>query len=197
MVKTRFVINKQPIEEGKMKDKFVIVTALAFSDQQDTKRLSEFASKGLVLKDYRIPMLSYRLTPQEKQEVDFLIDYQPMATKEYYDAYLTMGWQHVFSSDDMHYFKAEKGTVPYYSDVEGKVLRYTKESRRYGIYTLISVFPALLFGFLLFIYQSSGDMVTLPLFIASGLSVMSLVFCIMPFVTYHFRAKRLNTTDKR
>jgi len=40
MVKTRFVINKQPIEEGKMKDKFVIVTALAFSDQQDTKRLS-------------------------------------------------------------------------------------------------------------------------------------------------------------
>lgn len=180
-----------------MKDKYVIVTALAFSDEQDTKRLSEFASKGLFLKDFRIPLLSYRLIPQEKQEVDFLIDYQQKASQEYYDSYLKMGWESVFSSDDMHYFKAEKGTVPFFSDVEGKVQRYRKESRRYGIYTLISLFPAVLFGYLLYTYRLSTDVITLPLFVATGLSVMSLVFCIMPFVTYHFRANRLNTTDKR
>jgi len=84
-----------------MKDKYVIVTALAFSDEQDTKRLSEFASKGLFLKDFRIPLLSYRLIPQEKQEVDFLIDYQQKASQEYYDSYLKMGWESVFSSEQM------------------------------------------------------------------------------------------------
>jgi hypothetical protein len=128
-----------------MKDRFVIVTALAFSDQQDTKRLSEFASKGLLLKDFRIPMLSYRLIPQEKQEVDFLIDYQQSATQDYYDSYVHMGWEHVFSSEDMHYFKADKGVEPFYSDIEGKIQRYRKESKRYGLYSLISLFPSVLF----------------------------------------------------
>jgi hypothetical protein len=109
-----------------------LLQRLAFSDQQDTKRLSEFASKRFVLKISEYPLLSYRLIPQEKQEVDFLIDYQQSATQDYYDSYLKMGWEHVFSSDDMHYFKAEKGTVPFFSDVEGKVQRYRKESRRYG-----------------------------------------------------------------
>lgn len=180
-----------------MKDKFLIVTSLAFSDQQDTKRLSEFASKGLLLNDFRIPMLSYRLLPNEKQDVDFLIDYHQNATQEYYDSYLQNGWEQVFSHEDMHYFKASKGTTPFYSDVEGKALRYRNESKRYGIYSLISLLPALLFGFLLITYQSSGELVTLPLFVGTGLSVMTFIFCIMPFVTYHFRAKRLNTTDRR
>ena len=174
-----------------MKDKFVIVTALAFSDQQDTKRLSEFASKGLLLNDYRIPLLSYRLIPQEKQEVDFLIDYHQGATQEYVYSYTQNGWDHVFSHDDLHYFKAVKGTVPFYTDIEGKVMRYKKESKRFGIYTLISLLPTLIFGYLLFTFQTSEELVTLPLFILSGLSVMSLIFCFMPFVTYHFRAKRL------
>ena len=179
-----------------MKDRFVIVTALAFSDQQDTKRLSDFASKGLLLKDFRIPMLSYRLIPQDKQEVDYLIDYQQQATQEYYDSYLKTGWQHVFSSEDMHYFKADKGTAPFYSDVDGKIQRYKKESKRYGIYTLISLFPAVLFGFLLFTYRMSAELITLPLFVAAGLSTMSFVFCVMPFLTYRLRAYKLNATDK-
>lgn len=174
-----------------MKEKFVIVTALAFSDQQDTKRLSEFASKGLLLNDYRIPLLSYRLIPQEKQEVDFLIDFHQGAAQEYVDSYAQNGWDHVFSHEDLHYFKAVKGTTPYFTDIEGRSQRYKKESKRFGIYTLISLLPTLLFGYLLFTFQTSDELVTLPLFILSGLSVMSLIFCIMPFVTYHFRAKRL------
>ncbi|MDP3306011.1 MAG: DUF2812 domain-containing protein [Erysipelotrichaceae bacterium] len=174
-----------------MRDKFVIVTALAFSDQQDTKRLSEFASKGLLLNDYRIPLLSYRLIPQEKQEVDFLIDYHRGSAQEYVDSYIQNGWDHVFSHVDLHYFKAAKGTAPFYTDIEGKVMRYKKESKRFGMYTLISLIPTLVFGYLLFTFQSSEELVTLPLFIISGISVMTLIFCIMPFVTYHFRAKRL------
>lgn len=174
-----------------MKEKFVIVTALAFSDQQDTKRLSEFASKGLLLKDFRVPLLSYRLFPQEKQELDFLIDYHQGVTQEYMDSYSQNGWWHVFSHEDLHYFKANKATVPFYTDIEGKAQRYKKESNRYGLYTLISVLPSLLFGFLLLTFQSSGEVVTLPLFMLSGVSVMSFIFCVMPFVTYYFRAKRL------
>lgn len=176
-----------------MKDKFVIVTALAFSDQQDTKRLSEFASKGLLLKDFRIPLLSYRLIPQEKQEIDFLIDYHLSAAQEYVNSYLQNGWDHVFSHEDLHYFKAVKGTAPFYTDIEGKVMRYKKESKRFGIYTLMSLIPTMVFGYLLFTFQTSEELVTLPLFILSGLSVMSLIFCVMPFVTYHFRAKRLTS----
>lgn len=175
-----------------MKDKFVIVTALAFSDQQDLKRLSEFASKGLMVKNYRIPLLSYQLFPQEKQEVDFLIDYQQSATEEYFESYVQNGWENVFTHEDLHFFKAAKGTMPFYSDTEGKFQRYKKESKRYGIYTLISLIPVLLFGFLLSTFESSGEMVTLPLFMLTGLSIMSLIFCVMPFVTYHFRAKKLN-----
>jgi hypothetical protein len=174
-----------------MKEKFVIVTALAFSDQQDTKRLSEFASKGLLLNDFRVPLLSYRLFPQDKQEVDFLIDFHQGATQEYMESYAQNGWEHVFSHEDLHYFKAVKATAPFYTDIEGKAQRYKKESKRYGVYTIISVFPTLLFGYLLSAFQSSGEVVTLPLFVLTGLSVMSLIFCLMPSVTYHFRAKRL------
>lgn len=175
-----------------MKEKFVIVTALSFSDQQDTKRLSEFASKGLMLKDYRIPLLSYRLFPSEKQEVDFLIDYQQNASLEYIDSYAQNGWQLVFAHEDLHYFKADKGTPAFYSDMEGKIALYRKESKRFGLYTLLSLIPVLLFGFLLSTFQSSGEIVTLPLFMLTGLSIMSFIFCVMPFVTYHFRANKLN-----
>jgi hypothetical protein len=175
-----------------MKEKFVIVTALAFSDQQDTKRLSEFASKGLMLKDYRIPLLSYRLLPAEKQKVDFLIDFQQNASSEYIDSYAQNGWQLVFAHEDLHYFKADKGTPTFYSDIEGKTSLYRKESKRYGLYAILSLIPLSLFGFLFSTFRSASEIVTLPLFMFTGLSIMSFIFCIMPFVTYHFRANKLN-----
>jgi hypothetical protein len=172
-----------------MKDKFVVITALAFSDQQDLKRLSGFASRGMLLEDFRVPLLSYRLLPKEKQDIDYLIDFQQEANQDYFDSYSQNGWELVFSYEDLHYFKAAKGTIPFYSDVEGKVLLYKKESKRYGLYSMISLLPTLLFGYLLSIFQSSGEMVTLPLFVLTGLSAMSLLFFVMPFITYHFRAK--------
>jgi hypothetical protein len=175
-----------------MKDKFVVITALAFSDQQDLKRLSGFASRGLLMKDFRVPLLSYRLLPNEKQDIDYLIDFHQEASQNYFDSYSQNGWEPVFSYEDLHYFKAAKGTEPFYTDVEGKVQRYRKVSNRFGLYTLISLFPALLFGYLLSTFQSSGEIVTLPLFVLTGLSIMSLLFCGMPFVTYHFRAKRVD-----
>ena len=174
-----------------MKEKFVIITALAFSDQKDTQRLSEFASKGLQLKDYRIPLLSYKLVPKDKQDIDYLIDYHQGVNQEYLKSYSQNGWNHVFTHENLHFFSAVKGTIPFYTDVEGKKECYKKESKRYALFVLISLFPTSIFGFLLYNFRLAGESVTLPLFILTGLSVMSLIICTMPFITYHFRAERL------
>ncbi len=174
-----------------MKENHVIITALASSEKQATQKLSECASKGLLLVDFKVPMLSYRFSRQEKQEVDYLIDFSAKANSAYFDDYREHGWEHVFSYEHLHYFKAEKGTTAFNTDVEGKVQRYLKESKHFAKYTLFGLVPALLFGFLLMTFQTSGDLITLPLFVLTFFSVMSVVFCIMPTILYFIRAKRL------
>lgn len=174
-----------------MKENHVIITALASSEKQAIQKLSECASKGLLVVDFKVPMLSYRFARKEKQEVDYLIDFSAKANSTYFDKYLEHGWQHVFSYENLHYFKAEKGTTAFNTDVEGKIQRYLIESKRFAKYTLFGILPALLFGFLLITFKTSSDLITLPLFVLTFLSVMSVVFCVMPAIMYFVRAKQL------
>ncbi len=174
-----------------MKDNFVIITALATSEKQATARLSDLASKGLALVDFKVPMISYRFARSESQALDYLIDFSNNDNDEYFGMYAQQGWTHVFTHDHLHYFKAEKGVAPFNTDVEGKAQLYIKESKRYGKASIICLLPVILFGFLLFNFQSAKEWITLPLFVLTSLSVMTLIFFMMPAVTYYLRAKRL------
>lgn len=174
-----------------MKENFVIITALATSEEQATSKLSDLASKGLALVDFKVPMISYRFRHSEKQEADYLIDYSEKANAEYFEMYAEQGWTHVFTHEHLHYFRAEKDVKPFNTDVEGKAQRYLKESKRYGKASLVCLLPVILFGYLLFTFQSAGDLITLPLFVLTFFSLMTLVFFIMPTITYFLRAKRL------
>lgn len=174
-----------------MKDNFVIITALATSEEQATSRLSDLASKGLALVDFKVPMISYRFAKSESQTVDYLIDFSKNANAEYFEMYAEHGWMHIFSHEQLHYFKAEKGVARFNTDIEGKAQRYLMESKRYGKASIICLLPVILFGFLLFNFQSVGEWITLPLFVLTSLSVMTLIFFMMPAITYYLRAKRL------
>ncbi|MBD8003721.1 DUF2812 domain-containing protein [Bacillus norwichensis] len=113
--------------------KYMMSNGLAFFEEKDMDKLRQKALKGWHLKRFRCA--GYELEKGECEDVIFNIDYrtlQPNEEKEYFEMFSYAGWTHVCSSHDMHIFKAKKGTVPIYSDVESsrdKMVRLAKSLR--------------------------------------------------------------------
>ncbi|RST76072.1 DUF2812 domain-containing protein [Siminovitchia acidinfaciens] len=113
--------------------KYIMSYGLAFFEGKDMDKLRQKALKGWHLKRFRFA--GYELEKGECEDVIFSIDYrtlQPDEKSEYFEMFSYAGWTHVCSSHDMHIFKAKKGAVPIYSDVESsrdKMVRLAKSLR--------------------------------------------------------------------
>ncbi|MFD1706381.1 DUF2812 domain-containing protein [Siminovitchia sediminis] len=120
--------------------KYLMSNGLAFSENKDMEKLRKKALKGWNLKKFRF--MGYELEKGECEDVIFSIDYrklQPGEQVEYFDMFSDSGWEHVCSSHDMHIFKAKKGTIPIYSDVEtsrDKLERLGKPVQAYTVFML-------------------------------------------------------------
>ncbi|GIP36290.1 DUF2812 domain-containing protein [Paenibacillus sp. J2TS4] len=99
--------------------KYMMSSGLAFSEKKDMEKLRQKALKGWHLKKFRFA--GYELEKGEREDIIYSIDYralQPNEEEEYFEMFSHAGWTNVCSSQDMHIFKAKKGTKPIYSDVE-------------------------------------------------------------------------------
>ena len=107
------------------KYKYKLGNGLAFSEEKDTKMCESFASKG-----YKLVKVTsfgfYKFEPSQPEEVSFAVDYTNKVLKneelkEYIQIFESSGWSYVCSLETVHYFKAQKGTVPIYTDDSTKL----------------------------------------------------------------------------
>ena len=111
---------------GKYKYKFG--NGLAFFEEKDIKMCEDFASNG-----YKFVSINsfgfYKFERSQPEEVSFAVDYTEKSLKneelaEYIEIFESGGWNHVYSSEQYHYFKAKRGTVPIYTDDVTKLHKF-------------------------------------------------------------------------
>ena len=101
---------------------------LAFSENKDLKMMEDMAKKGYA------PVGAnafgfYKFAPATPEDIDYSMDIfcaKPDSGEfeEYSEIFKSGGWEHVFSLDNIHFFKAEKGTTPIYTDRSNESLKY-------------------------------------------------------------------------
>jgi|GEM_PF-302892 len=179
-----------------MKNKYVIINGLAFSENSDMEMLSSYAKKGWILEGIS-GAIFYRLRKDKPQDIKYSLDYQTESTKEYFDLFLEAGWTPVVSiANKMHIFSAPAGTKPIYTECVSEVDKYSKiknQTKKASIYFFIA---AIIFAVLLKI----SDVFIRPLFpIILILLIASTVLFVPSLITYlglEHRIKKLKQNRK-
>ncbi|MEG0772071.1 DUF2812 domain-containing protein [Clostridium sp.] len=174
-----------------MGSKYVMISGLAFSEENDMKKLNNYASKGWILEDI-VGGLFYKLKKDKPQDIVYTLDYQTEATEEYFSIFEEAGWKLVISIEkQMHIFSAQAGTKPIYSDYESEIDKYTSMKNRTGKGTLYSAIVAIILMYL----SNVSIKVARPMFlILLGLSIINIfvfTFNFMPYLAYNFRIKKI------
>lgn len=113
---------------------------LAFSEVDDMKKLRSKSLEGWHLKRFRCA--GYEFEKGESEDVIYSIDYrllEPNEKDEYFEMFTMAGWTSVCSEYNMHIFKADKETVPIYSDTESahdKINRLASPVRKFTLLIL-------------------------------------------------------------
>ena len=101
------------------KYKRVTGNGLAHSEEKDMMLLSEHAANGWEF--YGLSCLGrYKFRRAEKAEWIFSVDYKKLKKgsaecEEYLEVFAGSDWEHVYSYDYIHYFRAPVGTPPIYN----------------------------------------------------------------------------------
>ncbi|MCY8599354.1 DUF2812 domain-containing protein [Bacillus spizizenii] len=105
--------------------KYMMSEGLAFSEENDMKRLSDMASKGWVLDSFAF--MGYKLRKAEPRKSIYSLDYRAVnddSIDEYLEIFENAGWEHVCSEYTTHIFAAAPGTKPIYSDRSTMIDKY-------------------------------------------------------------------------
>ena len=179
-----------------MKNKYVIISGLAFSEESDMEKLKNYASQGWILEDI-VGGLFYKLRKDKPQNIVYSLDYQFEADDEYFTIFKEAGWKHVLSiKNQMHIFSAQAGTKPIYSDSKSEIDKYTcirNQTRRGTIFSLI--IAIVLIGLL-----AVSAIAIRPIFlIVLALLIIDIfifVFNFMPYLAYNSRIKQIKKDGK-
>ncbi|GAB1770117.1 DUF2812 domain-containing protein [Priestia aryabhattai] len=177
------------------KTKYILSGGIAFTEQEDLQKLSDYAKKGWLLD--RWALFGYTLKKGKAQELQYSLDFQEHADDEYFLLFKEAGWQHVCSTGHaMHIFSASPGTKPIYSDVETIIDRYEREKRSVGKAAL-SILVAMVFLLLFDVMSLYGwlpEAVGTISEILLAISTVILVFPGLPYLAYQRKLKKLSNT---
>lgn len=176
-----------------MKSKYVMISGLAFSEEDDMEKLKNYASEGWILEDI-IGGFFYKLKKDKPQDIVYSLDYQTEANEEYFTIFKEAGWKLVVSVENqMYIFSAQAGTKPIYSDCESEIDKYTSIRNRTRKGTLYSLIIAIaLIGLLVVSIK-----VARPMFlIFFGLLIIDIVVFIFNFIPYLAYDSRINQIKK-
>ena len=179
-----------------MKTKYMMNGGLAFSEKKDIKKLEQLAAEGWVFEKFAWGGLYYKLIQGPKQEISYTMDFQSKPDSEYFEIFASAGWHHVSSIDNhIHVFNAPKGTPPIYSGNEvdeGKYNDMISMSSKGTIYAFLSF---MVFSALLVLSKSYFDFLKLPAIILTLISLVTFIFCFLPFLSYKYQEK-MNEIDE-
>lgn len=179
-----------------MKNKYVMVNGLAFSEKGDMEKLKDYAAEGWIL-DGVVGGFFYKLRKDKPQNIVYTLDYQFDASEEYFDIFKEAQWELVLSiNNKMHIFCAPAGTKPIYDDSETEIDKYIdirNQMKKVAIYSLI--IAMVLTGVLVF-----SSIYTRPIFLITlGLLLIDLtvfVFNFLPYMAYNSKINQIKKHGK-
>lgn len=174
--------------------KYTMSGGIAFSEEKDLEKLSDYAKKGWILD--RFALFGYKLKKAEPQEIQYSMDFQPDADEEYFMYFEEAGWSHVCSvGNQIHIFSASLGIKPIYSDKATIIERYEREKKQMGKAALITLTISVVF--LLFNLMSSyGWLPTVIGNISEILLIISIIILVFPGLPYLSYLHKLNKLRK-
>jgi len=172
--------------------KYVMSGGLAFTEEKDMKKLSNYAKKGWILEGFA--PLGFILRKGEPQNIVYSLDYQKDADEEYFSFFEVAMWTRVCSAgNEIHVFSASEGTKPIYSDKETIIEKYEREKRQMGKYSLPLLIVTVM-SFLLRIISGYGWLPeiagNISLFLGEVFLII-LIFPGMPYIAYRFKLNKI------
>ncbi|KGM96939.1 hypothetical protein Z968_04995 [Clostridium novyi A str. 4552] len=175
-----------------MKSKYVMISGLAFSEEDEMNKLSSYAKKGWILEKIVLGFF-YKLKKDVPQDTIYSLDYKVGANEEYFNVFKEAGWSCVVSiQNQIHIFSAKSGTKPIYRQMD----KYTGVEERTVKGTLYSLIIAMILVGLLAI---SIIAVKSMFFIILGLLMIDGVvftFNFMPYLAYNSRIREIEQDGK-
>ncbi|CBZ02475.1 hypothetical protein N496_03015 [Clostridium botulinum A2B3 87] len=179
-----------------MKSKYVMISGLAFSEQNDMKKLRNYASEGWIL-DSIVGGFFYKLKKDKPQDIVYSLDYQNEADKEYFNIFSEAGWDHVVSiGNEMHIFSAKAGTKPIYSDCTSEIDKYISVKNGTGKGTLYSLIVAIALICLLVIPIKALRYMFPIIFGLLMIDIVVFIFNFMPYLVYKSRINQMKSNGK-
>lgn len=153
--------------------KYVPCGGLAFTEEKNMKKLSELAKEGWILDSFKY--LGYILKKSDPQDVIYCTDYNDDKNdlESYFQMFEDSNWEHVYSYEMYHFFKAPTGTVPIYTDSNSESVKYKKvygQIRKSAIYFVIMAVVA---GIIAMILENTAQIQS----IFVGLKIMAYATC--------------------
>lgn len=112
----------------KKKNKYWVGNGLLFSIDKNVSKFEKFANEGYRLAGvnrFGIYKFVYDGNPGRSYAIDIAdICLDSNHFQDYLEIFESAGWKHIFSSLNAHYFTAEKGTLPIYTDKKNEVVKY-------------------------------------------------------------------------
>lgn len=174
------------------KIKYVPSGGLAFFEEKDMKKLSNYAKEGWILESFA--GIGYKLRKGEPRNIEYSLDYQKEVDDEYFTFFEEAGWSHVCSvGNEIHLFSAPTGTKPIYSDKPTTIEKYEREKKQMGKAALPFFTSTVVFMFFSslskygWLSENTGNFFEL----LGMVSLIILIFPGLPYISYQFRLNKL------
>lgn len=189
-----------------MKTKKVMISGLAFDsnlfkpthwlsflnsgEATDMLRLQALAKEGWNVTS--IKGMHYVCVQGDPEDVKFAIDYKDQPDEEYFSLFKASGWTHIDSVEYIHLFKARPDTKEIITDQETRLEKMIHEQRRFGKYTLYTIFSLLFINLLTyFAHQSNNQALIFISLVLSALGLIAVIFTLLPYLGYFSRVNKI------
>ncbi|MBU3227097.1 DUF2812 domain-containing protein [Clostridium algidicarnis] len=175
-----------------MKNKYVMISGFAFSEESDMEKLKNYAKEGWILEDI-VGGFFYKLKKDLNQEIVYSLDYQSEPSEEYFTLFKEAGWTPVVSvGNEMHIFSGPTGIKPIYSDKESEIEKYTRmkiQTGRGALYSFITGIVLMIILFVSVITIRPIFLIVLGLFM---INIIVFIFNFLPYLAYNHRIRQIN-----
>lgn len=148
----------------------------AIAPEKDMKMLENMSKKGWHLEG--MSGLRYRFEKGECHEYIYDFNMEEKVEEGMLSIYESSGWKLIFSDSGFQVFRAEKGTIPLFTDNESKVEVLQRHKKAYSIPALICTILFLISIYVMMVKDGIGYV------ILSVVLCWSMIFTVFPYIGF-------------
>ncbi len=178
---------------GNKKYKYLTNIGYAY-EEKIIKKLNNLSKEGWILES--VGPLRYKLVKGEFNDYIYSMDYNENKEDldEYFDIFKSGGWDYVDSYEGFHFFRANIGTTPIYTDKESNKNKYEVIRSRYnknGIISGVIMIFIVLLGLEFKEILNNNSLLFILYLIAIAILTGMMVPYFMVSFTYYFRKRKI------